>query len=147
RRARFAAALDSSIDDETDEEFETGTEAVVNEINLTLGNSGSVPQLVKHDGWDWHLHATGSSASLADRVAADVALVLIDLIRSGDLDRLGRCAADDCRAYLADFRPQRSHADSHIAQRSRPCHCSPCASPPDAGSPPASQASSPCRPR
>ena len=107
-RARFASALDSSIDAETDEEFETGTEAVVNEINLTLGNSGSVPQLVKHDGWDWHLHATGSSASLADRVAADVALVLIDLIRSGDLDRLGRCAADDCRAYLADFTRNRS---------------------------------------
>ena len=67
-----------------------------------------MPQLVKHDNWDWHLHATGAQASLADRVAADVALVLIDLIRSGDLDRLGRCAAEDCRAYLADFSRNRS---------------------------------------
>src|SRR5699024_539820 len=107
-RARFAAALASTTDAETDEEFEPGTDAAGNESSLTLGNSGSVPRLVKPDGWDWHLHATGSSASLADRVAADVALVLIDLIRSGDLDRLGRCAADDCRAYLADFTRNRS---------------------------------------
>jgi hypothetical protein len=107
-RARFADALDASIDAESDDEFESATSAVVDEINLTLSDSGSVPQLVKHDNWDWHLHATGAQASLADRVAADVALVLIDLIRSGDLDRLGRCAAEDCRAYLADFSRNRS---------------------------------------
>lgn len=107
-RQRFAAALDSNIDAETEDEAEAGTTAVVDEINLTLSDSGSVPQLVKHDNWDWHLHATGAQASLADRVAADVALVLIDLIRSGDLDRLGRCAAEDCRAYLADFSRNRS---------------------------------------
>ncbi len=107
-RERFASALDASILAETDDEVEAATSAVVDEINLTLSDSGSVPQLVKHDHWDWHLHATGSQASLADRVAADVALVLIDLIRSGDLDRLGRCAAEDCRAYLADFSRNRS---------------------------------------
>lgn len=107
-RARFAAALDSSIDAEGEDAVETATSVVVDEINLTLSDSGSVPQLVKHDNWDWHLHATGAQASLADRVAADVALVLIDLIRSGDLDRLGRCAAEDCRAYLADFSRNRS---------------------------------------
>src|SRR5699024_12291129 len=102
------AARDSRIDAETDAEFETGTEAAVNQITLPLGNSGSVPQWVKHDGWDWHLHATGSSARLADRVAADVALVLIDLIRSGDLDRLGPCAADDRHPHLAGFARNRS---------------------------------------
>ena len=107
-RQRFAAALDASIAAETDDEVETATSTVVDEVNLTLGDSGSVPQLVKHDHWDWHLHATGARASLADRVAADVALVLIDLIRSGDLDRLGRCAAEDCHAYLADFSRNRS---------------------------------------
>src|SRR5699024_8003948 len=108
RRARFAAALDASIDAETDEEFETGTDAGVNEINVTLGNSGAVPPTVKHDGWDWEPHPTGPSARPADREAAAVAVVLIALIRSGDLDRLGRCAADDCRAYLADFTRNRS---------------------------------------
>lgn len=107
-RSRFASALDQSIDADTDEESDVGVRAVVDEINLTLRDSGSVPQLVIHDHWDWHLHATGESASLADRVAADVALVLIDLIRSDDLNRLGRCAAADCRAYLADFSRNRS---------------------------------------
>ena len=107
-RARFTSALNESIDADTDEEADAGVRTIVDEINLTLRNGGSVPQLVKHDNWDWHLHATGAEASLADRVAADVALVLIDLIRSGDLDRLGTCAAEDCDAYLADFSRNRS---------------------------------------
>ena len=107
-RGRFAAALESSLAAETETEAARGESAVIDEVNLTLRSSGSVPQLVKHDDWDWHLHATGASASLADRVAADVALVLIDLIRSGDLGRLGRCAAEDCHAYLADFSRNRS---------------------------------------
>lgn len=81
---------------------------IVDEVNLTLRETDALPQLVRHDDWDWHLHAAGAEASLADRVAVDVALVLIDLIRSGDLDRLGRCAAPDCRAYLADFSRNRS---------------------------------------
>lgn len=107
-RARFTSALDANIAAESEEEAEAGVRAVVDEVNLTLRDSGSLPQLVKHDNWDWHLHATGAAASLADRVAADVALVLIDLVRSGDLDRLGTCAAEDCTAYLADFSRNRS---------------------------------------
>ena len=107
-RARFTSALDENIEADTEQEAEAGVGAIVREINLTLRKGGSVPQLVKHDGWDWHLHATGASAILADRVAADVALVLIDLIRSGNLDRLGKCAAEDCNAYLADFSRNRS---------------------------------------
>lgn len=81
---------------------------VVDAINLTLQEAGTIPQLVRHDEWDWHLHAAGRDANLADRVAADVALVLIDLIRSDDLARLRLCAAEDCRAFLADFSRNRS---------------------------------------
>ena len=107
-RARFTSALEARIDAGTDAEAETGVRMIVDEINLTLHEGGTVPQLVKHDDWDWHLHATGTSASLAERLAVDVALVLIDLIRSGDLDRLGRCAAEHCDAFLADFSRNRS---------------------------------------
>lgn len=107
-RERFAIALDASIDAETDAEASAGEARVVDEVNITLRNAEALPQLVKHGDWDWHLHAVGEGAGLADRVAADVALVLIDLIRSGDLDRLGRCAAEDCGAYLADFSRNRS---------------------------------------
>ena len=107
-RERFAIALDASIDAETESEASKATERIVSEVNVTLQWAGALPQLVRHGDWDWHLHAVGQSASLADRVAADVALVLIDLIRSGDLDRLGLCAAEDCNAYLADFTRNRS---------------------------------------
>ncbi|MCF2574055.1 CGNR zinc finger domain-containing protein [Brevibacterium sp. UCMA 11754] len=107
-RERFAIALDASIDAETESEASKATERIVSEVNITLQWAGALPQLVRHGDWDWHLHAVGQSASLADRVAADVALVLIDLIRSGDLDRLGLCAAEDCNAYLADFTRNRS---------------------------------------
>lgn len=107
-RERFAIALDASIDAETETEASRATERIVSEVNVTLQWAAALPQLVRHGDWDWHLHAVGQSASLADRVAADVALVLIDLIRSGDLDRLGLCAAEDCNAYLADFTRNRS---------------------------------------
>ncbi|SMX62540.1 Putative stress-induced transcription regulator [Brevibacterium aurantiacum] len=107
-RERFALALDATLDAVTPAEVAAGEESVVNEVNLTLREANALPLLVKHGEWDWHLHGVGESASLADRVAADVALVLIDLIRSGDLDRLGRCAAEDCDAYLADFSRNRS---------------------------------------
>ena len=107
-RERFAIVLDASIDAETDSDASKATERIVSEVNVTLQWAGALPRLVRHGDWDWHLHAVGQSASLADRVAADVALVLIDLIRSGDLDRLGLCAAEDCNAYLADFTRNRS---------------------------------------
>ena len=107
-RERFAVALNASVDAQTENEAEAREEGVVKAVNLTLREAGALPQLVKHGDWDWHLHAVGQGASLADRVAADVALVLIDLIRSADLDRLGRCAAEDCDAYLADFSRNRS---------------------------------------
>ncbi|TSI19509.1 CGNR zinc finger domain-containing protein [Brevibacterium aurantiacum] len=107
-RERFAIALDASIDAESESEASRATERIVSEVNITLQWAGALPQLARHGDWDWHLHAVGQSASLADRVAADVALVLIDLIRSGDLDRLGLCAAEDCNAYLADFTRNRS---------------------------------------
>ena len=107
-RDRFDAAFAAGLDPEVDSDREALEERIVAEVNLTLRETDALPQLVRHDDWDWHLHAVGSSASLADRVAADVALVLIDLIRSGDLDRLGRCAAEGCRAYLADLSRNRS---------------------------------------
>ncbi|MBE8146804.1 ABATE domain-containing protein [Brevibacterium casei] len=106
-RDRFDAAFAAGLDPEVDSDREALEERIVAEVNLTLRETDALPRLVRHDDWDWHLHAVGSSASLADRVAADVALVLIDLIRSGDLDRLGR-AAEDCRAYLADLSRNRS---------------------------------------
>lgn len=88
--------------------LEDEVEPVVEAINRTFGEIRAFPRLVRHDDWDWHLHAAGGSAPLSERVASDVALVLTDLVRSGDLARLRRCAADDCTAALADLTKNRS---------------------------------------
>src|SRR4051812_22283301 len=33
-------------------------------VNALLAEAGALPQLVRHDGWDWHLHATPPHAPL-----------------------------------------------------------------------------------
>ena len=65
-------------------------------VNALLREANALPQLVKHDGWDYHLHATSPDAPLADRMAVEAAMAFTDVIRTKQLDRLRRCAADDC---------------------------------------------------
>ena len=36
-------------------------------VNAMLAEAGAVPQLVRHDVWDWHLHAVGPERDLATR--------------------------------------------------------------------------------
>lgn len=77
-------------------------------VNNTLRNARALPQLVKHDGWDYHLHATNEDAPLAERMAAEIAFAVMDVIRAGEQDRLRVCAADDCQALLLDLSRNRS---------------------------------------
>jgi predicted RNA-binding Zn ribbon-like protein len=72
-------------------------------VNTLLRESGALPQLVKHDGWDYHIHATSPEAPLADRMAVEAAMAFADVIRSGQLARLRACAADDCANLLVDL--------------------------------------------
>ena len=77
-------------------------------VNALLRETNALPQLVKHDHWDYHLHATPPDAPLADRIAVEVALAFGDVIRTGQLDRLRRCAADDCGNVLVDLSKNQS---------------------------------------
>jgi predicted RNA-binding Zn ribbon-like protein len=77
-------------------------------VNAMLAEAGALPQLVKHDGWDYHLHATSADAPLADRMAVEAAMAFTDVIRSGELERLRRCAADDCDNVHVDLSKNRS---------------------------------------
>jgi predicted RNA-binding Zn ribbon-like protein len=77
-------------------------------VNDLLREASALPQLVKHDGWDYHLHATPPDAPLADRMAVDAAMAFLDVIRSGELARLRRCAADTCDDVLVDLSKNRS---------------------------------------
>lgn len=79
--------------------------AIVNEL---LRESHSVPYLARHDSWDWHLHVTEPDAPLADRMAAETAMAVADVIRADDLGRLRICAAPDCDAVLVDLSRNRS---------------------------------------
>jgi predicted RNA-binding Zn ribbon-like protein len=77
-------------------------------INALLRETNALPQLVKHDQWDYHLHATAPDAPLADRIAVEVALAFSDVIRFDQLDRLRPCSADDCDGVLVDLSKNRS---------------------------------------
>lgn len=76
--------------------------------NALLREGSALPQLVAHDGWDYHLHATDSDAPLADRMAVEAAMAFVDVIRTGELDRLRVCVADDCESVLVDLSKNRS---------------------------------------
>ncbi|WP_375496678.1 CGNR zinc finger domain-containing protein [uncultured Jatrophihabitans sp.] len=77
-------------------------------VNRLLSEAKALPQLVTHDDWDYHLHATPPHAPLADRMAVEAAMAVVDVIRSGELDRLRTCAADDCANVLVDLSKNRS---------------------------------------
>jgi len=77
-------------------------------VNTLLRDANALPQLVKHDGWEYHIHATSPAAPLADRMAVDVAMAFADLIRFGELGRLRYCAAGDCDDVLVDLSKNRS---------------------------------------
>ncbi len=77
-------------------------------VNRLLLEAKALPQLTKHDEWDYHLHATSPRAPLADRMAVEAAMALVDVLRTGELDRLQVCAADDCDDVLVDLSKNRS---------------------------------------
>lgn len=76
--------------------------------NRLLRQSQALPQLVCHDGSDWHLHLTADRAALADRIAAQAAIGFITLVRAGELTRLKTCDGPGCGAVLLDFSRNRS---------------------------------------
>src|SRR5215470_15441341 len=77
-------------------------------VNQLLRERSALPQLVKHDGWDYHIHATPPEAPLADRMAVEAAMAFADVIRAGELARLRVCAAADCDDVLVDLSKNRS---------------------------------------
>lgn len=81
---------------------------VAEEVNALLREARALPQLVDHDGWGYHLHATADDAPLADRMAVEAAMALVDVVRQGELDRLRVCDASDCEDVLVDLSKNRS---------------------------------------
>lgn len=72
-------------------------------LNRMLSSARAMPQLVRHDHLDWHIHATEPDAPLAQRIEVEAALALADVIRGGARDQLRRCDADGCDGIFVDL--------------------------------------------
>lgn len=88
--------------------WHTDEERVVAIVNALLAESQALPQLVTHDEWDYHLHATPHDAPPAQRMAVEAAMALVDVVRAGELSRLRICAGDDCDNVVVDLSRNRS---------------------------------------
>jgi predicted RNA-binding Zn ribbon-like protein len=84
------------------------TEVMAEGVNKLLADASALPQLVRHDDWDWHLHATTPDQALATRMAVEAAMALVDVVRSGEVDRLRVCDGDDCEDVHVDLSRNRS---------------------------------------
>ena len=77
-------------------------------VNTMLADARALPQLQRHDHWDWHVHAVGPERPLDERVVVETAMAMIDVIRADEMSRLDRCAADDCDDVVLDLSRNRS---------------------------------------
>ncbi len=81
----------------------------VGQINALLSDTRASPWLTRHPEMpEWHLHMASIHDPLWQRMGAEMAMALADLIRSGELRRLKVCAAPDCEAVLVDLSRNRS---------------------------------------
>jgi predicted RNA-binding Zn ribbon-like protein len=88
--------------------WEVGEDEMVAIVNELLRENGALPQLVRHDGWSYHLHATPADAPLATRMAVEAAMAFVDVIRGGERGRLRICDASDCDDVVIDLTKNRS---------------------------------------
>jgi predicted RNA-binding Zn ribbon-like protein len=72
-------------------------------VNEMLRDGHALPQLVIHDEYDWHIHATTDDAPLGMRILVEAAMAFVDVIRSDEYDRVRVCSADDCDSVYIDY--------------------------------------------
>lgn len=88
--------------------WEVDEDELVELVNTLLRESNALPQLVRHDEWPYHLHATPPEAPLAARMAVEAAMAMIDVVREGELRRLRTCEFPGCDNVLVDLSKNRS---------------------------------------
>jgi predicted RNA-binding Zn ribbon-like protein len=77
-------------------------------VNRMLSEARAVPQLIRHDPLDWHIHAVPTAAPLDTRILVETAMAMIDVIRAEEMSRLGVCADDGCQDLVLDLSRNRS---------------------------------------
>lgn len=76
--------------------------------NEILATAEALPQLVRHDGTDWHLHVVAHSRPLATRIAVEAAMAMVDVVRSDELSRISACERAECDGVVIDLSRNRS---------------------------------------
>lgn len=77
-------------------------------VNAMLADAEALPQLKRHDGLDWHIHAVPADAPLDRRVVVESAMAMVDVIRADELSRLSVCADERCGGLVLDLSRNRS---------------------------------------
>ncbi len=85
-----------------------GREEAAGLVNRMLLEEQALPQLMRHDEFDWHLHAVSYDESLPRRIRVETAMAMVDLIRADELSRLDICADEDCAGVVLDLSRNRS---------------------------------------
>lgn len=117
RRHRYTGRHDGTRDELDDvlglaprlrELLLAGRDDVAPLVNDMLAEVGAVPRLVRHEHEDWHLHAVQDDAPLADRILAETAMAMVDVVRADESSRLDVCADADCSGVVLDLSRNRS---------------------------------------
>lgn len=77
-------------------------------VNAALSEVSFRPALVRHEEFDWHLHAVDHDAPLAERILVETAMAMVDVIRADEHSRIGVCADDGCGGVVLDLSRNRS---------------------------------------
>ena len=91
-------------------------------LNELLAQFAAAPRLVRHEGWDWHVHVDRADDAPWDEwLASSAALALATLLAGSPELPWGECAAAGCRrVYVHDGRGDpRRYCSSTCATRER----------------------------
>jgi predicted RNA-binding Zn ribbon-like protein len=77
-------------------------------VNDMLAEARALPRLVRHDEYDWHVHAIDYQRPLATRIIVETAMAMIDVIRADEMSRLDICTDGTCDGVVFDLSRNRS---------------------------------------
>ena len=110
RHDRTAAELEAvrALRPQLRELLTADRDGVVVLLNHLLSRVTLRPVLVRHDDYDWHLHAVDPEDPLAERIRVETVMAMIDVVRADELSRLSVCADDTCDGVVLDLSRNRS---------------------------------------
>ena len=110
RRERTRAELDAvrAVRPRLRALLTAGRDEAVGLLNGMLEEVTLRPQLVRHDDYDWHLHAVDYEDPLAERILVETVMAMIDVIRVDETSRLSVCADEGCEGVVLDLSRNRS---------------------------------------